>query len=286
MTSVALPSQPLAPTVWQLARIEGMRMLRHPIVLVGLALSAAFTIVLERNNVGGGYFAVTGPGMLPLLVSLVAANLAALRSRRSDTDELYASLPSPVRARTLAQLAALAWLAAGAAVFVGVFYAAFGGIDDGFVVTLGGETAVPSVAELAQGPLALATVAALGIALARWIPFLPAAPVVAAGLVVFSLPATTWNLQSGWVWFLPLVNAAETPPGSSFPCASSGEAMAWCGEPAFLTGSAAWHIVYLAGLGVAFAAAALLRDDRRPSTVALAGAGIAVAVAAGVLQIP
>lgn len=285
MSSVALPSQPLAPTVWQLARIEGVRMLRHPVVLVGLALSAAFTIALGRYNVGGDYFAVSGPGLLPLLVSLVAANLAALRSRRSDTDELYASLPSPARARTLAQLAALAWLGAAAAVFVGVFFVAFGGLD-GFVVTYGGETAVPSVGELAQGPLAIATVAALGIVLARWIPFLPAAPVAAAGLVVFSLPATIWNLQGAGVWLLPLVNAADTPPDSYFPCARLGGATEWCGEPTFLTSSAAWHIVYLAGLGVAFAAAALLRDDRRPWTVALTGVGIAAAVVAGVLQIP
>ena len=122
MTSVALPAQPLAPTVRQLARIEGMRMLRHPVVLVGLALSVAFTLLNEWDSVGGDYFAVTGPGLLPLLVSLVAANLAALRSRRSDTDELYASLPSPARARTLAQLASLAWLGTAAAVFVGVFF--------------------------------------------------------------------------------------------------------------------------------------------------------------------
>ena len=285
MTSVALPAQSLAPTVWQLARVEGMRMLRHPVVLVGLGLSVAFTLLNEWDSVGGDYFAVTGPGLLPLLVSLVAANLAALRSRRSDTDELYASLPSPARARTLAQLASLAWLAAGTAVFVGVFFVAFGGLD-GFVVTYGGDTAVPSVGELAQGPLAIATVAALGIALARWIPFLPVAPVAAAGLTVVSLPATTWNLQGAWVWFLPLVNAAETSPDTSFPCARSGEATVWCGEPAFLASSAVWHVVYLAGLGVAFAAAALLRDDRRPSNVALAAAGVAAAVVAGALQIP
>jgi len=134
--------------------------------------------------------------------------------------------------------------------------------------------------------VAIATVATLGIALARWLPFLPAAPVLAAGLVVLQMPATQWNLQGGWVWFLPLVNAADTPPDSYFPCARSGEAVVWCGEPTFLASSAAWHIVYLAGLGVAFAAAALLRDDRRPSNVALAAAGLAAAVVAGVLQIP
>lgn len=109
---------------------------------------------------------------------------------------------------------------------------------------------------------------------------------MAAGLVVFELPATTWNLQGAWVWFLPLVNTASTPPTTSFPCVESGEATVWCGEPVFLTASAGWHIGYLAGLGVAVAAAALVRDDRRASTIALLVAGAATAVVCGVLQIP
>lgn len=285
MSSVALHRLSLAPTVRQLAVVEGMRLLRHPVVLVGVALSAAFAIAFARFNVGGDYFAATGPGLLPLLVALVAVNLAALRSRRSDTEELYASLPSPARARTLAHLAALAWLAAGVSLYVGVLFVGFGGLD-GFVVTLAGDTAVPAVAELAQGPVAIAAVGALGIALARWIPFLPAAPVAASGLVVFELPATSWNLQEAWVWFLPLVNTARTPPDKTFPCVKSGLASTWCGEPVFLTTSAGWHLGYLAGLGVVFAAAALLRDDRRPSTLALLVAGAATAVVCGVLQVP
>lgn len=283
--NVAVFSQPLVPTVWQLGRVEGVRLLRHPVVLVGLVLATAYTIVFALQDVGGDYFAVSGPGLLPLLAVLVAANLAALRSRRSDTEELYSSLPSPARARTLAHLLSLGGLAAGTAAFVAVSFAGLGGFD-GFVIDYDGTTAVPSAAELAQGPLAITAAAALGIALACWLPFLPAAPVLAAGLIVLQMPATQWNLQGGWVWFLPLVNAADTPPDSYFPCARSGEAVVWCGEPTFLTTAAAWHIGYLVGLGVAFGAAALLRHDRRPSTVAIAGAGISAAVAAGVLQIP
>lgn len=284
MTSVAVAPQALAPTVRQLARVEGRRLLRHPVVLVALVLSAAWTIAFSRL-VGGDYFAAAGPGLLPLLAALVATNLAALRSRRSDTDELYESLPSPARTRTLAHLLSLGWLFAACSVFVAAVLAGLGGLD-GFVIDYAGTTAVPSVAELAQGPVAVTAVAALGIALARWIPFLPAAPVLAAGLVVFQLPATSWNLQGAWTWFLPLVNAAETPPDTSFPCAPSGEAMTWCGEPVFQTTAVGWHLTYLAGAGIAFGAVALLRHDRRPRTIAVAAAGLVLAAVAGVLQIP
>lgn len=285
MTSVAVESQQLAPTVWQLARVEGRRLLLHPVVLVAFVLSVVWMIALAKGMVGGDYFVVAGPGLLPLLAALVAANLAALRSRRSDTEELYESLPSPERTRTLAHLLSLAWLFAGSAVFVAAAFVGLGGLD-GFVIGFDGTTAVPSVAELAHGPLAVTTVAALGIALARWIPFLPAGPVLAAGLVVFQMPVTLWGIESAWKWFLPLANAADTPPGTSFPCDRSGEGDGWCGEPVFQTTAAGWHLAYLAGLGIAFGGVALLRHDRRPRTIAVAVAGLAVAAVAGVLQIP
>lgn len=284
MTSVAVESQQLAPTVWQLARVEGRRLLRHPVVLVALVLSAAWTFTFARADVGGDYFAVAGPGLLPLLAALVAANLATLRSRRSDTEELYESLPSPARTRTLAHLVSVGWLFAGSAVFVAAAFVGLGGLD-GFVVDFDGTTAVPSVAELAHGPLAVATVAALGIALARWIPFLPAGPVLATGLVVLQMPMTTWNVQNAGAWFLPLVNAADTPPGTSFPCERSAVADGWCGEPVFQTTAAGWHLAYLAGLVIAFGGVALLRHDRRPRTIAVGVAGLAVAAVAGALQI-
>lgn len=284
MTSVALESQQLAPTVWQLARVEGRRLLRHPVLLVAFVLSVVWVVALAKGMVGGDYFAVAGPGLLPLLAVLVAANLAALRSRRSDTDELYESLPSPERTRTLAHLLSLGWLLAGSALFVAAALVGLGGLD-GFVIGFAGTTEVPSVAELAQGPLAITTVAALGIALARWIPFLPAAPVLTAGLVAFQMPTTLWGIESVWKWFLPLANAADTPPGTSFPCDRSGEGVSWCGEPVFQTTAAGWHLAYLAGLGVAFGAAAVLRHDRRPRTVAIGVAGLAVATVAGMLQI-
>lgn len=286
MTSVALAPQALAPTVRQLARVEGRRLLRHPVVLVALVLSAAWTIAFSRGPAGGDYFAAAGPGLLPLLAALVATNLAALRSRRSDTDELYESLPSPARTRTLAHLLSLGWLFAASIVFVAAVLASLDGLD-GFVIDDAGTTAVPSVAELAQGPVAVTAVAAIGIALARWIPFLPAAPVLATGLVLFQMPATSWNLQSAWTWFLPLVNAAETPPHTSpFPCDRFGDPTASCGGPVFQTTAVGWHLAYLAGAGIAFGAVALLRHDRRPRTIAVAAAGLVLAAVAGVFQIP
>ncbi len=284
MSAVALAPHPLAPTVFQLARVEGARLLRHPVVLVALALSVASTIAWSQL-LGGDYFAVSGSGLLPLLAALVATNLAALRSRRSDTDELYDSLPAPARTRTLAHLLSLGWLFAGCALYVAAFTVALGGLD-GFVIGYDGTTLTPSLAEFAQGPAAVTAVAAIGIALARWIPFLPTGPVLAAGLVLFQMPATSWNLQSAWVWFLPIVNAAETPPHTSFPCASSGEGVSWCGEPVFQVTAVGWHLLYLAGIAVVAGALALMRHDRRPVTLAGLVVGLLLVAVAGVSQIP
>lgn len=284
MSAVALAPQPLSPTVRQLARVEGARLLRHPVVLVALALSIAYTIAWSQL-LGGDYFAVSGSGLLPLLAALVATNLAALRSRRSDTDELYDSLPAPARTRTLAHLLSLGWLFAGCALYVAAFTVALGGLD-GFAIRYDGATLTPSIAELAQGPAAVTAVAAIGIALARWIPFLPTGSVLAAGLVLFQMPATSWNLQSAWTWFLPIVNAAETPPHTSFPCDNSGDGVSWCGEPVFQVTAVGWHLAYLAGIAVVAGALALMRHDRRPVTLAGLVVGLLLVAVAGVSQIP
>lgn len=157
--------------------------------------------------------------LLPLgLATLLAANLAVLRDRSSRTGEMYAAAPAPRSARTSAHLLALAAPAALAALTVAAAAVAFEAWN-GLQVTSDGGTAVPGPAELLQAPLAVALMGTLGIALARWVPHPAAAVVAAVGLFFVQMPAVIWNLKGVHVWFMPLVNPAQTPPDASWPCA-------------------------------------------------------------------
>jgi len=277
----------LRPAVLSLARLEAARLVRHPVLLAGAALSVLFSITFaDATDIGGPYFALIGPTLLPLgLATLVVANLAALRSRRAATGELYRSAPAPARTRTLAHLLALAGPAGVAAVLILGGFLYFGAWD-GLVVTPEGRSATPGAAELAVGPVGVALLGALGIVLARWIPHPAAGAVAAVGLLPFQMLFTTWNIQGAHVWLLPLVNPAQTSqaPDSSWPCATD---QPWpCLLEDLATASVAWHLVYLAGLIAALAALALLRDGRNRPDRMLGAAGLAVVLVAGVLQIP
>lgn len=272
-------------TVFALARIEGARLIAHPIFLAGIALSVAFTLSLaSAANVGGDYFALLGATLLPLAIAtLIVSNLATSRCRRSATGELYAALAAPAQARTLAHLLALAWPTAGAAALVALAFAWFGAWD-GLDVTREGRIATPAALDLAQGPLAVAALGALGIALARWIPYPPVAMLAAIGFFFPQMMFTTWNLQDAAGWFLPLVNPAQSSraPDSSWPCSADQQ---W---PCILDSFAAlhWHLVYVAALVVLLGTVALLRDGRRRRDLLLAATSFAVVVVAGALQLP
>lgn len=273
------------PVVFALARLEGRRLVGHPIFLAGIALSVVFTLSLaSAASVGGDYFALLGATLVPLgIATLIVAHLAASRSRRSGTAELYAALAVPARARTLAHLLALVWPAAVAAAFVALAFAWFGAWD-GLDVTREGRVATPAAVDLAQGPLAVGALGALGIALARWIPHPPVAILAAVGFFFPQMMFTSWNLQDRVGWFLPFVNPAQSSraPDSSWPCSADQQ---W---PCILEGFAPlhWHLVYVAALAVLLGAVALLRDGRRRCDLLLAGTSLAVVVVAGALQLP
>lgn len=275
----------VAAAVRELAWIEGIRLVRHPIFLAGAALSVVFALTYApQADVGGRYFVLMGPAALPLaLAALVVSNLAALRSRRGDTGELYRSLAAPAHVRTVAHLLAAGCGALACAALVGAGFAAYGAWE-GLVVTPLGDRAVPSLFELAQGPVAVLALGALGVALARWLPFLPVAGVAAVALLVVEIPFALWNLQSGYVWLAPLVNTARVGADSSWPCAPD---QAWpCFLDRFATDSAAWHLVYLAGLALALAAAALLKHGLHRRTLLVGAAAGVLVVAGAVLQLP
>ncbi len=273
-----------AQTIRALARIEGFRLLRHPAFVAGVVLSVFVSIMMVTDNVGGAYQLLMGAGIVPLAAgTLLAANLAALRSLRSDTTELQAPLPFRPLATTLAHLLSIAWAAAAGVVFIAaafVLTGAAGGIE----VDAAGRTALPSPFELAQGPAAVAVAGAAGIALARVVPQLVASSLAVVVLLVGDMMLSSQSRETGLAWFAPVVNTADVRSDTEWPCYRPVEP--GCEVLGFHTASAGWHLLYLAGVLGVLVALALLRDHERRIASRIGAAGLFTVVAAGVLQIP
>ena len=278
-----LGTAPRAGVVSALARIEARRLLLHPLLLVGLALTALLTWQV-RDEDSLGYVLLMGAGVLPLAIGvLLAANAAALRPRRDDAEELYATLPAPASARTLALLAAVGVAAVGSVVVVlaqATAFGAWGGLD----VTYSGQLETPRLVHLVQGPLLVAFFGALGVALARLVPLLITATLGVLVLLA-SIAIVGWGPENAWRWLFPPVNGAIAPGGvEGWPCDRADPS--WCpARVAFDDGTMLWHALYLVALTGLAAGVALLRDGRTPARVlAVAACGL-VAVALGALQV-
>jgi hypothetical protein len=295
-------ARPLEPAARSPARIivaltsaESRRLLRHPAFLVGAGLSVYEFVAYPNvkpadvgygffsNSVGAAYFNLTGWGVMPLaLATLIALNLAALRSARHHTDDLYAALPVPARARTAACLIASVCGLAIAAVLVAAAYR-YLGAKNGLIVDYNGLTAAPSVYELAQGPLVVAVFGVLGVALAVWLPRLGAAFTVLFALFVTETLLGSWvTVHDGLRWLLPFANSATfTRPHANFPEGVPRDH----GVNGFDVAGARWHLLYLAALAIVFAALALVRHSSRRRVLAACSIAPAVVVAAALPQI-
>jgi hypothetical protein len=273
-----------------LGRIESVRLARHPVFLAGAAMSAVLLVlVLPASDPGASYWGLVGWGFSPLAgATLLTANLATLRSTRHGTDALLGSLPVGDRSRTASVLLAVL---VGGVVGAGLLAAAYVylGARAGLEITWIGEKATPSARELAQGPAAVFAAGALGVALARWLPFVVVAPVVALAvlglqMVVEGMSPVSALTNHHLTWFFPFANPSITPPWSFWPCYQSPANP--CDVERFAVASAGWHLAYLGGFAVLFATLALLRDSApRTLLVACAGPAVAVVVAAQV-QLP
>lgn len=273
-----------AETVRALALLEGWRLLRHPAFVAGVALSVFFSILMVTDNVGGAYQLLMGAGIVPLAAgTLLAANLAALRSLRSDTTELQGALPARPLATTLAHLLSIAWAAAAGVVFVAVAFVLTGAAN-GVEVDAASHTAVPSAFELAQGPVAVIVFGVAGVALARAIPYLAASSLVVVVLLAGDMMLASQSRDTALAWLAPVVNTAVVAPPTEWPCYRPVDAS--CQVLGFHAASAGWHLLYLAGLIAVLAALALIRDRERRLASRIGAAGACVVVLAGVLQVP
>ena len=246
-----------APPPWRVAaavaRVEGPRLLRSPLVLVGFALNLAMTFGgpwvsnLRTDSADSGFVFLLGAAG-----TLIASNLATLRGRRHGTEELFGADPAPPGARTGGHLLAVAWPTALAVALLPVTVGAAVVLRDAF--------GRPDLADLAVGPLLVAGAGALGVLLARWAPSALAGPVACVGIAALELFLTSPAvLDDGLRWMAFWQGAGDI---DLLPPRPSG-----------------WHAVYLMGLVAMAWVGALLRHGwRRPLVVAGA---TALAVVAG-----
>ncbi len=265
--------------VWAvLVRAESRHLVRHPGFLVGAAAMSAILILATVAGVDVSTLALSGLACLPLAVgTFLAANLASRRDVRSGTEELLGALPATAVVRTAAQLVAVAAAALVAVAAVGLTVTVVTDLDGPEVRLAGGvEQRLPSLAELAQGPVAVAALGLAGIAVGRLVPIPLVAPVL-AGVLVFSM----WP-EGQLRWFAPVVNPALTVPGGYWPHPEIAPRTELLGFDVISLG---WHLLYLAGLGGLAAGLALARHRLTPATAGLAAVALAATAVGAVLQL-
>ncbi len=238
-----------------LVRLEGWKLVRHPVFLagVGLALlgSAVFVAATVRLPDASwsedGWTAFAGFGLLGLL-TMVATSFAALRDSREHTEEQHGSLPVGEPATTGGLLLATVWPAVVSAVLLAAVagYAAT-------ITRFEGQELV----HLAERVADVVMFGALGVAVARWLPSPFVAPLVAWGLL-FVAPSES---PSSWQVLSPFAQVENV-------------------------GLAMWHLAYVVGLTVVWSAAALLRRGPRPSFLGAGILGLALVTASLVFLLP
>jgi hypothetical protein len=256
-----------------LSRIEGLRLLVSPLMIVGYLLSLlAAAFLLDSSLVDEAEWLGFVLSRVPLMIFpfcgmlLLAANRAVLRGRRDGVEELYSSLPAPRSARSSGHLLSL-WMptVVGIAIVALLLLAAVAssGKTDEPMFSFGPRAgAIPWSNLLAYGASAVVLVmcaGALGIALARLVPYSLAAVASLPVIVVFTGSATGGSSD-----------LARSLAPFTYPRAL----------PDLVSVEVPWpHVVYLLGLGlVAVAATWLLDGDRRRGLTALGVAAVLVVV--------
>lgn len=258
-----------------LTAVESGRLLRHPAVLAATAVSVW---LLWRSGNGTApvlHYAdiATQIPLAPLAgATLLATNLAVLRSHRDGAVDLYGATRLSLARRTLAHLLSMLPLVALGGILVVA--------DLAWLAGMPGSVGTAHLAEAATGPALIALGGCLGVLLGLLVRSVALAPLVLVALAFGSL--TLAELYKGgqdqrpWTWLGTLLPAPPFDP-----------------PPADLMGRpATWHLVYLLGIAVTVAALAVWRSQvqasaRRRAQVAAAMvlvAAIAAMTGAAVVQ--
>lgn len=275
-TPPAAPVRTAPPPVravrWALTRVEGRRLLRHPIFLLGMALSAV-TLALATGRLPFGALDYSAtPSMLAgdcfvvvggALWTFLAVFLAVTRDRRDDAQDFYLAQPTTARLRTEAALLSVAWAGMAGAVLIALGTLLLVGLDGALVTDVvngpSNQRYEVQLLELFQGPLYLVLAGTVGVLLGSWTRHVYAA--VFGALVLFLppvalLPWLVFDEGIGHGYFGAIEAAADV--GGSAPIAS--------------------QLLGLAAVAAAAATAALARHDRRLVVLVIAALSVAVLV--------
>lgn len=274
-----------------LARTEGVRMWRNPLVWVAMAATA--NMVRGAGSAPGSvderYLVLVGYAlMLPGFAMVLHVLFAALRSRSSNSEELLGVLPIGADRRSVGYaMSALAAGLLGVMVTVTIYLVMrpesnLGRWDSSNPTMI--EWPRPNLAQLLQGPAALVAVGVFVVALVRWIPtWLVIAPLVFLMFVqglffgfFFGVPADggswLWPLVTGTVhgeW----VGCGELDPTCDLPISGFDRVTPW------------WHLAYLAALCIWLTTVAVVRHRRDRRAWIAFGCSLAVSVALAVIQV-
>ena len=256
----------------QIALVEGRQLLRNEVFIVGIFMSVAilviFGLVWASDNVGAHnswryWLALLPVFTLPFAgMTLVAMNLAALRSRREGTEELFGSLPAAASTRVVGHIGSVWTALVVQIVFVAATFASGRFLTDRF-----GAIDAASIGDIVVSFVLLACAGSLAVALARWLPN----PLVAlAALVVLAFSGSAIGGIGGHHWSL-------TRQLSIWPRYPDHD---W----AFAVRPSWWHAAYLLSLAFVVAVVAVARQRRDRFTLLLGVGAFSLAGLTGYIQ--
>jgi hypothetical protein len=272
-----------------LSIVEAKRVLRHPVLLAGVAFSAWLSI---RPWLGGepvtDYETQNYETFLiywaPLyFAAFIVANTAALRERETTTAEMFRSAPARYSERTLALLAAGLVPATLAAILAAIHRSV---IAHAGGITVGNQFVrlTPTVVEMALVPATAAAAFASGVALARTVRSRTFGAILAAvATYMFFLMFWAFNWFPGY-FLAPYATSLHTVDLGQQLTTSELTRAHMLSAPSYYEADwqvlvrdihlVGWHNVYLLGLALLLSAYAVWRSgqDRRVRWLLLAGA--------------
>ena len=270
-----------------LARTEGIRLLRNPLVWVAMAATANMVRGADSSSgsVDERYLALVGYALvLPGLVMVLHLILSTLRSRSCRSEELLGVLPVGADRRSVGHaLSALAAGLVGAVATMAIYLVMrpesnLGRWDMSSTI----EVPRPNVAQLMQGPAALVAIGVFVVAVVRWIPtWLVIVPLVFLTFVQALFFGFFFGVPTGgqsWLW--PLVTG--TVHGEWFGCEVKRCELPVSG---FDRITPWWHLAYLAALCVWLTTVAVIRHRRDRRAWVAFGCSLAAVVALAVIQV-
>ena len=270
-----------------LARTEGVRLLRNPLVWVAMAATANMVRGADSSSgsVDERYLALVGYALvLPGLVMVLHLILSTLRSRSCRSEELLGVLPVGADRRSVGHaLSALAAGLVGAVATMAIYLVMRPDSNLGrWEMSSTIEVPRPNVAQLMQGPAALVAIGVFVVAVVRWIPtWLVIVPLVFLTFVQALFFGFFFGVPTGgqsWLW--PLVTG--TVHGEWFGCEVKRCELPVSG---FDRITPWWHLAYLAALCVWLTTVAVIRHRRDRRAWVAFGCSLAAVVALAVIQV-